>query len=53
MQFRALGKTGLNVSAIGYGALKIGRNQPQATKGGDTNGRILLEVAETGQTYQN
>ena len=57
MQFRALGKTGLIVSAIGYGALKIGRNQgmkyPQAFDLPDEAdaGRLLNTCLDLGINY--
>jgi len=57
MQFRVLGKTGLNVSTIGYGALKIGRNQgmkyPQAFDLPDEadSGRLLNSCLDLGINY--
>ncbi len=57
MQSRALGRTGLKVSPIGFGAFKIGRNQnikyPSGYELPDETaaGRILNAVLDAGITY--
>ncbi|WP_166830990.1 aldo/keto reductase [Thalassoroseus pseudoceratinae] len=57
MQSRALGRTGLNVSPIGFGAFKIGRNQNIKYPSGydlpdeSSASRILNSVLDAGITY--
>lgn len=57
MRSRSLGRTGLNVSPIGFGAFKIGRNQNIKYPSGydlpddAAAGRILNAVLDAGVTY--
>lgn len=58
MQHRPLGRTGLSVSALGFGAFKIGRNQktkypgePYALPDDETAERLLNGVVDLGVNY--